>query len=545
MNYTREDLMSWNVVPWTMGNQFVTENRKPFEFFDHRFLLDYLADDHRHKVSKKSSQIGETVGELFDDFHLAIHKKMNVIHTLHTNDVLKGFVQPKVNPIIKYNAEINKHINPNSDSQGLKQFRDNFVYFRGANAESQAISISADVLKIDEKDRSDAHVVEMFSSRLDFSEYKWIREFSNPSAVGFGVDETYGRSDQRHWFVRCHHCNHYMYMDFEKEQGSLDMYTHYVDKERRIFACGKCDRELSDADRCNGEWVAKYPTRDKIHGYWFSQMMAPWFTASEIVDKYETSSTEFFHNFVLGKAYTPTDLVVNRETILRACAPSIIPKVNVALGVDQKASEQEWVAATPQGVFAHGRTKSWEEVEQLKLMWNAIVVCDPAPYPTKPKQLATKYPDWYLCYFKEQKDMSLLQWKHDQNIVYADRTRLLDTVANEIAEARLLFREHPYELEDYIADWQNIYRTTVEELDGRVKTTWMKMVGKESDFSFATAYMRIALSRIVQTGNSGFIDTELVKPSNLTYTASMKDGRTKLTTDLPDIVEETFQDMEI
>src|ERR1700744_2143314 len=140
----RDDLMAANTVPWIMGNQFVTENGKPFEFYDHRFLLDYLADDHRHKVSKKSSQIGETVGELFDDFHLAIHRKMNVIHTLHTNDVLKGFVQPKVDPIILRNKEIAKY---GIGSQGLKKFGDNFVFFRGANAESQAISISADGLK--------------------------------------------------------------------------------------------------------------------------------------------------------------------------------------------------------------------------------------------------------------------------------------------------------------------------------------------------------------------------------------------------------------
>jgi phage terminase large subunit GpA-like protein len=193
-----DDLITSSALAWIYSNGFVTENRKPIEFTDHRFLIDYISDQHPHKTSKKSSQIGETVIELLDDFHLAIHRKLNVIHTLHTNDVLKGFVVPKVNPIIQHNPGINMHIT--KDSEGLKQFKDNFVYFRGANAESQAISISADVLKIDEKDRSNLHVVEMFQSRLDFSEYKWIREFSNPSAIGFGVDETYNRSDQRHWF---------------------------------------------------------------------------------------------------------------------------------------------------------------------------------------------------------------------------------------------------------------------------------------------------------------------------------------------------------
>lgn len=507
----RDDLMAANTVPWIMGSQFVTENRRPFEFYNHRFLLEYLADDHRHKVSKKSSQIGETVGELFDDFHLAIKRHMNVIHTLHTNDVLKGFVQPKVDPIILLNPELAQY---GTGSQGLKTFDGNFVYFRGANSESQAISISADVLKIDEKDRSDPHVVEMFESRLDFSEYKWIREFSNPSSVGFGVDATYGRSDQRHWFVQCHHCNYRSYIDFGKDllDISRDAYTHYVDQNRLIFACGKCNEELSTADRTNGEWVAKFPSNDKIHGYWFSQMMAPWFTAAEIVDKYQQNSIEYFHNFVLGKAYTPADMIVNRETILRACAPSTIQKLGVVIGVDQNANEQIWVAGTLQGIFAHGRTKSWEEFEHLKLMWNATVVSDPNPYPTMPKKYAEKYPDWYLCYFKPHEGIKFVTWKN--KTVFADRTRLLDTVANEITTTTLLFREHAYALEDYIADWANIYRTTVEKENGQVKSEWLKKEGKNSDYSFATAYMRLGLSRQINSGST------MLSPGNELATAA-------------------------
>ncbi len=103
---SRDDLMAASGVAWVIGSNMITENRKPIEFTRHRFMIDYLADEHPHKTSKKSSQVGETVIELLDDFYLAIHRKTNVIHTLHTNDVLKGFVKPKVDPIIKYNPAI-------------------------------------------------------------------------------------------------------------------------------------------------------------------------------------------------------------------------------------------------------------------------------------------------------------------------------------------------------------------------------------------------------------------------------------------------------
>lgn len=526
--------MAASAVAWVIGNNMITENRKAIEFTSHRFMIDYLADEHPHKASKKSSQVGETVIELLDDFHLAIHKKMNVIHTLHTNDVLKGFVQPKVDPIIQYNDAIKKHLTINS--QGLKQFRDNFVYFRGANAESQAISISADVLKIDEKDRSDAHVVEMFESRLDFSEYKWIREFSNPSAVGFGVDATYSRSDQRHWMVWCHHCNHVMYVDFDQSEDK----NHYVNREKAIFACGKCHRELSTADRCNGEWVAKWPQNDKIHGYWFSQMMAPWFNAAQIIDKYENTSVEYFHNFVLGKAYTPFDMIVDRAAILRACAPTRIQRQQVAIGVDQDAGGQYYVCMTPQGIFEHGYVDSWDRIEHLKLMYNAVVVCDPNPYQAVPKQMANKYNDWYLCYFKILDGLSAVQWKEAEQVVYADRTRVIDIRANEIANGRMLYREHPHALEDVIAHWNNLYRTSEEKEDGKVRSIWMKKEGKQSDYPFAEVYARIGLSQLLG-GMSSFIEPTREPDARVTNLTA-RDGI--MTADFSDIVEEAFAGME-
>lgn len=527
------DLEASSALAWITLNHFVTENRKPIEFLHHRFLIDYLADDHRHKVSKKSSQIGETVIELLDDFHLAIHRKMNVIHTLHNNDVLGGFVQPKVDPIILHNPAIAKHLTINS--KGLKQFKDNFVYFRGANSESQAINISADVLKIDEKDRSDAHVVEMFESRLDFSPYKWIREFSNPSAVGFGVDATYSRSDQRHWMVKCHHCNHRMYIDFEQSEDK----NHYVDRQKLIFACGKCHKELSTIDRCNGEWVAKWPKNDDVHGYWFSQMMAPWFTAKEIAYKFENNSVEYFHNFVLGKAYTPKDMIVNRETILRATAPSNISRFNVAMGIDQDAGGQYYVCMTQQGIFEHGYVHSWEEIEHIKLMYNATVVCDPNPYGAMPKQLAEKYTDWYNCYFHNLEGQSAIQWKHKEQIVWADRTRVLDIRANEITAAKMLYRERPHQLEDVIKHWNNLYRTTVEDEHGKSKSEWIKHEGKQSDYPFAETYARIALTQLM-SGESELIEGTNEPDTPITNVTAH--GET-LSVDFSGIVEDTFNEM--
>lgn len=488
-------LMQSSPLAWIALNKFVSENQRVIEFKNHRFMIDIYADNSPDICCIKSAQVGYSTFAILKSFHELKYEKRNILYALPTRNVVQDFVVPKVNPLISSNPLIAKEMG--SDSVSLKKLGNRFIYFKGGS-EREAISVSADTLVIDEYDRMpDMSVVTMFDSRLQAAIEPRRRRFSNPSSVGFGVDGLYQDSDQRHWFVSCPHCNHEWFIDFERTSDKC----HYVDKGKAIFACGRCGKELSDTDRRNGRWVAKHPKRAR-HGYWMSQMMAPWVSATRIIEQEAEMSIETFHGFVLGKAYTPSDMVVNRQTILRACMPSLIPRTGVAMGVDQKASEMEWVAGTSRGIFAYGRAKSWEEIEQLKLSWGAVVVADNMPYPTGPVQLAKKYRDFYCCTFKNVNGLDIVDWSKP-GVVYVDRTKGLDLIAKEITDCRLLFRMRPNELEEYIADWKNLYRTTVEENDGRVKTTWLKKDSSESDFPFATLYFRVALSRIM--GSSSFL----------------------------------------
>lgn len=529
-----EQLDRLSPLSWALAHELLNETQHPIEFEKHRFLIEPFADLHPDQVVKKSAQVGFSVTAILKAIWLAKYMKLNIIYALPTNDIIKGFVQPKVDALITSNPALKAMLT--TDSVSLKQIGERFIHFKGTGSQREAISTSADLLVVDEYDRSlDMLVVNTFDSRLQASEYAWRWRFSNPSQIGFGVDALYEDSDQMHWMVTCPKCNHEYYMDWE-----ADGRVHYVDREARVFRCGKCKSSISDASRVNGRWVSRFPKRTYRRGYWISQLMAPWVSASRIVDQFDESGIEFFYQFVLGKAYTPSDLIVNRETILRACAPSLIPKTDVVLGVDQDASGQYWVAMTSQGVFAYGKTTSWEELEHIKLSYGATVVCDPAPFPTMPKLLAEKYRDWYLCYFKESKTLNIVEWKGA--VVYADRTRLLDTVATEITQAKLLFRQRPYELEEYIRDWANLYRTTVEEPDGRTKSSWLKKENRNSDYSFATAYARVALSRQLGAMGSSFIEADGPAPENITTALGTDAGAAQ--DSLGNVVRDTFQEME-
>jgi hypothetical protein len=513
-----------------MMNEMKTENQKPLEFEKHRFLIDIFADEDPNITLKKSAQCGGSVCFIFKSAHACKYRRENVIYVLPTQNIVKDFVSPKVDPLLQGNPVIAQSIT--KDSVTLKQIGDRFLYFKGSSSEREAIAISGDTLILDELDRMiDMQVVNTYDSRLQASDNPRRWRLSNPTGIGFGIDALYNDSDQRHWFVKCTYCTWEWFISFEPHEDN----RHYVDQDTKQFVCGKCHHVITDNQRQNGQWVQKFPSRE-THGYWLSQVMVPYVSAKRIMEQKEESNEQFFKNFVLGEAFTPSDLVVNRETILRATAPSTIQPINVAMGVDQKAAELHVVAMTPQGVFYHNRLKSWEEVEHLMLTWQATVVVDAMPYPTMPKIMAEKYPDkFYMAYFKESRTMDILTWK--QNVVFADRTRLLDTVAQEISDAKLLFRERPNQLEDYIAEWQNLYRTTEEQLDGRTKSTWLKRENRESDFPFATAYARIALSRVLAQGTG-----TLVEPS---FGGSMTMGDTVIgasagSDSLGDMVAETL-----
>ncbi len=495
-----------SVLAWILMNGFVNEYNKPIEFSNHRFLIEYMADDSQVIIARKCAQVGATMAEILKAAHSALFKGLNTIHTLQTNDVIKGFVAPKVNPIIEYNPKLKEAVK--LDSESLKQYGTGFVFYRGANAESQAINITADILCIDEYDRSNQRVVEMYASRLDASAHKLRRYFSNPSAIGAGVDRLYNQSDQRYWLVTCPVCSHRSYLDFKPDALELN---HYVDLNARNYVCGKCAATLADSDRINGEWVARYPDRP-WHGYWFSQLMAPWISASEIIDKQQNNSTEYFHNFVLGKAFTPTDLIVNREVILRNVAPGLVAKTQVAIGVDNGIIKH-WVAATPQGIFDYGKTESWDDIEQLIRMYNPIMVIDANPYPNMPKQLVEKYKGRvFINYYKrDSKNLGVVRWSEgkDLGVVLSDRTKLLDLVVGEITEGRMLYRLTPYALEEYMDHWSNVYRTVDVDANGNERGVWVVQEGKPDHFVHAHAYMRVALGKLL----GGSTGTDFVEPT--------------------------------
>lgn len=540
-----------NPAIWILDNEFINENQEPFEFDNHRFMLQPYADSSPQQVIMKSAQVGWSVEAILKSIHAAKYLRMNVIYILPTRNASAEFVVPKVNPMIKRNPKLDELVQ-NTDNKSLKQVGDRFIYFKGAFHQGEAISTSADLIISDEHDRSDQSVLSTYQSRLQASKYGWFWKFSNPSLPSFGVHELFQMSDQMHWFVKCENCGWDRYMDFEHDKTEKNHYVRVVNDrkshEEGFYACGNCHQELTDDDRQSGRWVAKYPNR-KVRGYWICQMIVPWVSATKIIRQQNDMSVEDWHNFVLGKPYQASEFLINRESILNARDFSQPNRTQHFLGVDS-GKEKHWVLGNQRGIISYGKYSEWSEIEDMIKLYEAVTVIDALPDFTVPEQLSRKYPaQVFVNYFvHDTKNMDAIRRKEGEEfgVIQSDRTKVLDIVANEITSRKMVFFQSAEALDELIAHFENMYR--VVELDTKqiARAKWeTKGEGennkKPDHYCFGLVYYRIAKSLGISPDEVGGVRPQMPqKVTGYAINNSTVKAKDALGTDLDTLIEKSL-----
>jgi len=481
---------AFNCIAWILNNRIVNENGSPIEFKDHPFLIEPYLDNSPRQVIEKCAQIGWSTLSIIRSFHLARYAGANIIHTFPSRNMSKDFVIPKVNPLIEKNPVIRAMVG--MDSINLKQIADRYIYYRGSYEQTEAISISAHILINDEYDRSNQQVLKTYRSRLDDAkrerpELGWEWQFSNPSFPNYGVDDLWQKSDQKHWFIKCPHCNFDWYLSFPEN----------IDFERKIRICTKCKRELSRDDLTSGRWVKKYK-KPEISGYWISQMFVPWISAAKIIEDSE-GDQDIFHNFTLGLPFISKETGVTREAILRCISPGYNPQTDVAIGVDNGVIKH-YVVGNRFGIFMVGETEDWDEIERLRNRFNAVMVIDANPYPHTPMKLAEKYPGMvFIHYYQEDKhNTGIIRW--EQGTVKSDRTKIIDHTVAEINAKDITFNMTERALETYISHWKSVFRIIDVSPAGVRKPIWRTGDNKPDHLAHATIYYRIALEQTLGQG---------------------------------------------
>lgn len=480
---TKEQLSTRNIQIFNEVYGIKNEKGEKLDFGEHAYLWDIYNDFTPFQAIRKAAQVGFSTLAIIKSLWLAKNKGLQIIYTLPSAHDVQEFVGSKIDPIINQNPIFQEWVEK-KDTVSQKKVGDGFVHFRGTVSERSTISITADLLCVDEIDRSDLKNVEQYDSRLQHSDYKWKWHFSNPSVPNVGVDKGWQISDQKHWMIRCTGCNKDQYMTMEnvKPHG---------------FCCTHCGKEL---DRRNGRWVKKFQDKE-VSGYWISLLMAPWVTAPEILKMQKTKSPDYFDNFVLGQPHIGTGNVVTRDTILR----NLVNETNdmtgqIVIGVDTGV-EICVVASNAQGIFYYDKVHAYDELEYLLKRWpKSVMVIDQGGDIIGPRQLKDKYPGRvFLCFFRQdRKTEGIITWGKGSEswTVIADRNKLMQLVIDELTDKRWPIYGTEEDYEDYIEHWLHIYRASIEDkVLQRMRDVWMRT--DRDDFVLATCYCRIGMDRFL------------------------------------------------
>lgn len=488
------DLTQHSVPLWILEKGIVNEKGEPFEFRDHLFLWDILADQSPNQVLMKCAQIGASVSMNLKAFFYADKLKLSSIYTMPSDSDVQEFSKTKTDKIFTANPEIQSRIL--LDNVGLKEIGEKqssvFIYFKGTRSKAAPIATTTDLLIHDELDRSDLSIIEIYESRIANSKYKGTWYLSNPSIMNAGVDIAWRQSDRKEWFITCLKCKHEQFLKWEEN----------VDEVRKIYVCSSCNTELSDNTRRLGRW--KPTGTGEWSGYHISQMMAPWHSAAALIKVKENRGMEYFKNFVLGEPYTIGELPTFRQMIMDSWTPDTLDQKPFYMGVDI-GKEKHWVLGSDEGIFAMGKCQSREELETIIERYNPTVVMDSGPERTWAEEFKQKYPKLYLCFYRKDKDVArMVEWggekgsfEEAKNIgyVWIDRNRLIDELVYNMMRGEILYSLSREDLERYISHWETM-RRVVEEVPAMrtERYVWESTTGV-NHWASATWFYWLALKR--------------------------------------------------
>lgn len=302
------------------------------DFKRHSYLEGWLHDDARVKVLEKNAQGGWSEIKIAEQIAF-LERGLSLFEVWPNDDLRNKWVNERLDPSIQATpfyrqlAESAKHRSRKSTPDGvsLKMIGAGSIALVGSNAPANFFSIPSDVNYVEELDKCDQANLNLAKSRMGHSEMRFERFIGNPTFDGFGIDELYGKSDQRRWFIPCPHCNHRQVIDWfkhvvrEVDEGHFGLISTNGIPE---VICEKCNRAMDRYAR--GEWVAAYPERE-VHGYRISAIHAGFVPMAELFEEFidalhDQSKMAAFYNQRLGMAYAAKGVKLTEGMLKSFCS---------------------------------------------------------------------------------------------------------------------------------------------------------------------------------------------------------------------------------
>ena len=516
-----------SLLSWSLEHVRI-KGVEPISFKDYPFQpAIYESLDRSQKVVvAKSAQSGGTLIGAAESLYLPDRRGLDVIYYFPSDGPARLMVKEKVNPMILADPYLRDRVydpdegkDAKTQSVHVKRIGQHFAYYRGAGSENNRHSTPADAVYLDEFDRFDPDWIPDIEKRLNASSAKLWREICVPTNVGWGIDRSYGESDQRAWMVRCDHCKNIQDIDWfrdvvvqasEHDWRLRDSGWNEGEPRDPFVYCTSCARPI---DRLGaGRWVAKFPNRT-THGYHIHRLMTRTASVREIWLKFSGAMASGdqtiiagVYNGDLGKAYTPeasglTDDLLNRCKRRYMMPAKLLDRSDILTGGFDVQGDylvgrisrilQREGRRTRQAVWI-GRT-TWNDLDALfeRFVGLRFVVMDGAYDPTKAKEARARHAFLWLASYPELAPNSdwLVPDKGDR-WVKIERTQAFDRSHAELVLERNNLPSNADKLPHFYAEMRSAVRVEEDTPKGK-RFRWRKGTDPD-DYRHADLYDFVA-----------------------------------------------------
>ncbi len=429
-----------------------------FNFRDHEYQMEPMASDAQRRCFIKGTQAGITEQEIIRIIHSMIYGRFpaGALYMFPTTKDVEEFSKSRFAPLIAVNPEIRQYVKGSgrkgTDTAGLKKIGDSWLFLRGATLNlkadsgknekesSRLRSIPVDICVFDEVDLMDDNAIEKAIGRMGHSKVQEEVYLSNPTIPGIGIDEIFGKSDQRYYFNQCT-CGHLTCAVLEFP-GCIQLRADGTG----YLACSKCHKEIKN--RTIGKWIPQVPSNTEMAGWQWSQLNSVFHDPGRILKLYNDPPKGNLGDVVrlkLGLAHVDAEDQLSSGEVYACCSQDLQPMAHTgpcAMGVDVGKNIHVVIGIRTgkdsYRVLKTAIVSSFNEVHDLSQRYNVMsTVFDLRPEERKVREYQEKHPGTWAC---EYNDNGLTEVAQDDSTktlkVY--RTGILDKTHRLIAEQRLV-----------------------------------------------------------------------------------------------------------
>ena len=437
---------------------------KPFTYDRHEYLVEPYRDDHPHVVELKATQLGLTTKAMLRALYGARFKGFKgILYLFPSRSDVLDFSKSRVTPLIEENPDsIGKWLK-DTDSAGLKQVWNAFLYLRGMKSRIGLKSVPVDFIIFDELDEAPQTSIDMAMERMAHSEFKEILKLSNPTLPEYGVDKAFHETDQRFWLLKCEKCGEHTCLE-DTFPDCLKTVNGKV-----IRACQKCHSELNPSI---GKWVAKKPGVTDKRGYHYSQLFSHFINPGDILHQFRvTDNLTDFYNLKIGNAYVEAENRLTVEEVLALCGnQGIVSRDDgpCSMGVDQGKDICVVVGkrhSQKAGQIIHlGVYKDWEDLDRLMDNFNVSrCVTDALPETRNARAFAERFRGKIFLNYYNQHQKGSYAWNEKELVVQCNRTESLDASHREIMDRALILPKECEVTKSFAKHLRNVAKKLEED----------------------------------------------------------------------------------